>query len=93
MRVFMTSCPGADPGFFLEEGATLRNDFNFVSYLLLLLVFFLDRILLLLESRRSSQGGRGRSVQPLHPSTSTTYLVSFIILNVDRLEGKHLMVG
>lgn len=50
-----------------------------------------------LESSRSSQGERGRSVQPLHPSTSTTYLVSFIILNafrqVDRLVGKHLMVG
>ena len=53
MHVFMTSCPGADPGFFLGRGAPQRNDFNFVSYLLLLL--FLDRILLILENHRSSQ--------------------------------------
>ena len=57
----------ADPGFFLGGGAALRNDFNLTSYFVCLFVCFF-RILPILESRRSSQGGWGWGAHLLHPS-------------------------
>ena len=48
-----TICTGADPGFFLGGGAPVRNGVTDIFC----------RIPVVLESRRSSQGG----AHPLHP--------------------------
>ena len=54
MKLSAFSVSGADPGFFLGGGAPLRNDFKLLS----LFVYF-GKILLILESRSSFQGGGG----------------------------------
>ena len=56
----------SDPGFFLGDGAPLINDFNLVSCLFYLL-FFCCKILLILESRRSSQWEKGCALPPRLP--------------------------
>ena len=54
---------GADPGFLLGGGALVSCS---CSTPINHIVFFFSRIPVVLENRRSSQGGRG--AHPLHPS-------------------------
>ena len=62
----MKSCTsletGADPGFFLGGGAPVSCS---TSTPINHMFFFFGRIPVVLENRRSSQGGEG--VHPLHP--------------------------
>ena len=55
--------PGADPGFFLGGGALVSCS---TSTPINHIVFFFCRIPVVLENRRSSQGGR-EGAHPLHP--------------------------
>ena len=61
-HVFTT---GTDPVFFLRGGASLRNDFNLVSRCFLFVRLSFWRTLLILESRRSSQGVGGATPSDL----------------------------
>lgn len=67
--------------FFLGGGAPLRNDFNFTSCFFCF-VFF-GRILLTLESRRSSRRGVGEGVHPLHPPLDPLWLWHVVYVTVN----------
>ena len=63
---FSEDFAGADPGFFLGRGALV----SFSTSTLINHIAFFCRIPVVLENRRSSQGGRG--VHPLHPPPRST---------------------